>query len=137
MAQAKVKFRTEACLAEINRSAGVALNQVALRIEGRTKMNIQSNGQIDTGFMLNATYSILAQDEGSTYGAVPGMGPTGQIPAPLLQLPGNALAGVANAARYAVYQELTQSFLFRAAEQTAQELRGVKVKQMISEELHD
>ncbi len=104
---------------DINR----ALTAVALQIEAQAKVEITNNRQIDTGFLRNTGYTIAP--ERNTFNEVDASGQytsrrTGQtvrrerVPAPVTPEKGEAIVGFA--ADYAVYQELRNSFLFRAAE---------------------
>ncbi len=101
------------------------LTRLALQVAGQTKANIVANDQVDTGFMLNTVYT-LTPDGKSTYGETWESGnylgrKTGEMEArdkvfePAAPEENEALIGVA--ADYAVFQEIENSFLFRALEQ--------------------
>lgn len=106
-------------------------------IEGKAKVNIQQNGQIDTGFMLNSVYGFARSESG--YGTARAAAESRTVSAKTGRVvkaegrmasepafPGDdALAGVHVGANYAIYQELRKSFLFRAAEEGAEEGQGV------------
>ncbi len=66
-----------------------ALVAATLQIEAQAKVEITNNGQIDTGFMRSSSYTIPPEK-------------------------GEAIVGFS--AEYAIYQELRNSFLYRAAE---------------------
>lgn len=99
------------------------LTQLAFQCEGLAKVNIQANGQIDTGFMLNSTYGMgpggdhrdVAEAEAQA------SAPRSLAPRPSLE-PGKA--GVHVAAEYAIYQEVANSFLYRALEQLQEVASG-------------
>jgi hypothetical protein len=96
------------------------LDALALQVEAHTKANIVGNNQVDTGFMLNSTYSVLST--GSGHGAAQSAAQNSdpeQIMAPPVMIDDGA--AVAVGAYYAVYQEARQSFLVKAAEQAAAE----------------
>ena len=118
-------------------------DQLALQIEAETKKNIQQNGQIDTGFMLNSTYTVSkkrnthdqARGSGKYTSAKTGQSVRRDI-APPVRLPSDALAACAVGAEYAIYQEVKKSFLFAAA-QTVGKMSGSKVREMFLEHLTD
>jgi len=105
----------------------VNIKGLALQVEAHARQNIVDNDQVDTGFMLNGVYAVFK--DGDTFGQT---SPSGQYqnkagqmvnrraipPAPL---PNQAQAAVAVGADYAIYQELANSFLYKALEQTAGE----------------
>ena len=141
MADAEVKMRLDHVKVVVAGATRHALAAIALQMEGRTKVNIQENGQIDTGFMLNSTFTLLPDGQhGETWGdgsyrskATGDMveRSKGQVPAL-----GEAEAAVGVGADYAIFQEAINSFLYRAAEQVAQEAGGI-AEQVYREELHD
>ena len=105
-------------------------------MEGRAKVNIQTNGQIDTGFMLNSIYTVTPKSSG--YGAALSQArsktrsKTGQqvkkddAMAPARSLEGKDVrAAVICGANYAIFQEQSRSFLFAAAETVAREAGGI------------
>ena len=110
---ANVKWYGDQVLAQVQVAGQKMADEAALQIEAQTKVEIVSNGQVDTGFMLNSTYSVTSG--GSSY--APGSHPTrsDQRAAAAQPAPENgSVVGVA--AEYALWQELENSFLFRAAE---------------------
>ena len=115
----------QVCLA-VDGASERMLAGIAHQIEGQAKINIQVNGQIDTGFMLNSVYSVTPQE--SNYGlalaAARSRNPDGEM-APEQTLPAEAGAAVVAGAEYAVFQETRRSFLYRALEQVAGEVGGV------------
>ncbi len=74
---------------EVRADIDKALTAVALQIEGQARVEITNNGQIDTGFMRASGYT---------------------------KPPEKGVVVVGFAADYAIFQELRNSFLFRAAE---------------------
>ena len=69
MADAEVKMRLDHVKVVVAGATRHALAAIALQMEGRTKVNIQENGQIDTGFMLNSTFTLLPDGQhGETWG---------------------------------------------------------------------
>jgi len=106
-------------------ASGRALRKVAFDIEGQTKKNIQENGQIDTGFMVNSVYTVTDND--NTYGQANKSGrytneAGANVPrnlAPQARLPhsNEPAALVAVGAEYAIWQELKRSFLMAAAQE--------------------
>ena len=98
------------------------LKRLALQGEGYVKVNIQANGQIDTGFMLNSTHAIYPG--GDTYSNTDQTGlyinkEGGLVEreiAPINPVP-DGEAWVVVGAVYAIYQEVKNSFLYRAAQQ--------------------
>lgn len=109
-------------------AADKALAALALTMEGQAKINIQTNDQIDTGFMLNSIYTITK--EGDSHGEAAAAaeaqvkGKAKRTMAPAARLPGDASAGVIVGANYAVYQEMKKSFLFKAGEEVARNAGG-------------
>ena len=104
------------------------LRKAAFQCEAHAKVNIAANDQIDTGFMMNTAYVATPRED--TYGQTKADGEyagakTGQAKhvekAPKRSVSG-AKAIVAFAANYAIFQELSQPFLFKALEQTEKEL---------------
>lgn len=115
-----------------------ALRQAAFQIVAHAQVNVQTNAQIDTGFMLNAIYAVTRQDSG--YAAAKSQAEqhltsrkTGQpvdksgsmAPERSPEEGGeDVLAIVVAGANYSIYQEQQNSFLYRAAEQAAGEVGG-------------
>lgn len=117
MTDIRVDWYAEDLLAVAAEMTQQAADELALEIEGQTKLNIRHNDQIDTGFMLNSVYTVSRTSD--TYAATQADGRYAgarREKAPKLSLPADVLALVAVAAVYAVYQESDRSFLYRAAE---------------------
>lgn len=99
-----------------------ALEALALLIEGKAKVNIVDNDQVDTGFMLNSVYTVsrrgmhgydAAASAAAAKSANAAMGP----PATFADDTQRALVAVG--AEYAIYQEMANPFLYPALEQVA------------------
>lgn len=104
----------------------VNLDKVAFRIEERAKINVTENDQVDTGFMLNAIYTVTR--EASSYGEARARAgaknPKARM-SPQAALIRGAQAAVAAGAEYSIYQEIKHSFLLRAAQEMAREVGGL------------
>ena len=120
---ASVEWRRNAgAEAEILKLAKEAVEKITFQVEGQAKRNIQENGQIDTGFMLNSVYAATPRT--SSYGRTQPSGSyvgrggqeEGRRRAPEAGLKG-ADGLVAVGAEYALWQEMRRSFLFRALQQ--------------------
>lgn len=122
MSESKVNWYEDKVMARVEGASKEMLTRLAFQGESHAKANIQANNQIDTGFMLNSVYGKGPM--GSHYG---------QTGAPIK--PGQEKAGEAAAekgaavihasARYAVYQEIRKSFLYRALEQLKADFPGI------------
>lgn len=134
MVKGKVQFYLDHVLVTVNQRTEEFLEAVALQIQAETKVKIQQNGQIDSGFMLNSVYTVSKRSD--TYAAA---NPTGQYTnqqgqsvvrkiAPKATLPGKALAATVVGADYAIYQEARKSFLYAAGEKVASEVKGSATK---------
>ena len=140
--KAEVNLRLDHVNVIVEKATEEALAALALQIEGQAKANIADNDQIDTGFMMNSVYTITRRD--STYNAADPSGKytnkagesVGRKLAPEERLPSDATAGVIVGASYAIYQEQSDSFLFKAAEQVAQQAGGI-CNPVYRDEVHD
>lgn len=121
----KFTIDKENLVATIQGATDRLMTAIALQTEAHAKDNIVANDQIDTGFMLNSVYT-LTPEQGSSYGRTWASGKyqskksgrtIEQERAPETALEAEALAAVAAGANYAIYQELQNSFLYRALEQ--------------------
>lgn len=129
MADVQVNWYGERVILRVKDATREILGQLALRGEGLAKENIQANNQIDTGFMLNTVYSVLPDGAASpTWESGQYMDSSGKLvqrnagtPAPV----GPEAAAVGCVAEYAVFQELANSFLYRAMEQLVSEGTGI------------
>ncbi|MBX3016004.1 MAG: hypothetical protein KF832_31070, partial [Caldilineaceae bacterium] len=107
-----------------------ALLALAFQIEGEAKVNIVSNGQVDTGFMLNSSYIVggdtnsfrpRAEVLTSPKTGQRGMHDTVASPPPVA----DEEVVVGFAADYAIYQESERPFLYPAAQRVASQAAGV------------
>jgi len=141
-ANGHTKFDIPHVLASFKKAGEEMADKVALQIEAQTKVNIQQNGQIDTGFMLNSTYTVSKKR--NTYGKT---NPNGEYVsqegdlvkreiAPAVRLPSDALAAVSVGAEYAVYQEVKKPFLYPAVKTVAGQVGG-KAQKIFKEALRD
>lgn len=140
MAEVKVNWRTDTVRLLVDKKVGQTLTNVALRIEERTKVNINQapgasgQGLIDTGFMLNSTYVVAPNvntysdaNQSGKYVNRAGAEVERNL-APRIMLPKDAHVLVAVGANYAVYQEVKHSFFYKAIEDTAREVGGLVEK---------
>ena len=116
----KATIKRKQVLDQVGDAARKGAEKLAFQIEGQTKVNIKDNGQINTGFMLNSVYVV--EETGGEYLTVE----DNERLAPEQDLPDDALAGVAVAAEYAIYQEAQNGFLFPAAEKVLNNKSVVK-----------
>lgn len=124
---------TDQVVVQVNNATDRSMKEVAFGIEAGTKAKIQANGQIDTGFMMNSTYTIV-RSQGSSYGQAWGSGKyrsrkTGQTVqrnlASQRSLPSSDVAAaIVVGADYAIYQEQRRSFLYAAAEAIVRSVGG-------------
>ena len=127
---ARINFRKEQVLAEVEKAKTDSLKNIGLAIEGQAKVNIVENDQVDTGFMVNSGYFKMRGF--SSFGST---SPTGKYAgergggerkrAPEAGLPSGKDALVGFAAIYAIYQEERRSFLYRAGEQVVGKVGGL------------
>lgn len=115
-------------LAEVQVSRDEIVNEIALQIEAETKRNIVENNQVDTGFMLNSTYTVTPQ--GSTFSqaksAARAKNPKGQMGSGVSAPEGGAAVVVG--AEYAIHQEARKSFLYQAGQSVARQVGGIITK---------
>lgn len=128
----KIEWHEPEVRALVEARGNRALTKLAFQVLGQAKINIQQNGQIDTGFMLNSGYVIT--DSQDTFFDVEPAGyfeskRTGNtvwretVETPPPREPGEAIVGFA--ADYALYQELDISFLHAALEVVAAQAGGI------------
>lgn len=127
----EVDWYVEDVILQVEKATQRSLEAVAARIDGLTKINIATNDQVDTGFMVNSVYFATA--EGSTYSDADADGlysnSQGQMvereKAPEAPLPPEYDALVCVGANYAIFQEQQQPFLYPALLQAAAEAEGI------------
>jgi hypothetical protein len=139
--QADVKFYLDHVKVVIEGATDEALSAAAHQIEGAAKVKVTENGQVDTGFMRSAIYTVAKT--GSGYGAAQAeaQGKAGgqkRAMAPEQRLPGdkNTRAAVVAGANYSIYQEAAQSFLFAGADAVKTDIGGT-VERVYREKVHD
>lgn len=109
----------------INEATEEMLRAVALQVEGQSKINIEENGQVDTGFMRSSVYvsglGLSSYDEtlpSGVYGSSKSGEPGERRIMPEVLDAGEGIAVVVGA-EYAIHQEMRDSFLYRGAEMVA------------------
>lgn len=135
MQDSETKLYLDKVKVTINHATQKVLNAVAFQIEGLAKINIQQNGQIQTGFMLNSVYAVTPQASGfaQARAAAGALRPGVQLGEPPTIEEG---AAVVVGASYAIYQEVKKPFLFPAAETAAQQAGGT-AEQIYKEVVRD
>jgi hypothetical protein len=126
----KTKFYLDKIKVTVQGATQKALEALAFQIEGQTKVNITTNNQVDTGFMLNSVYTLTPEgqrsstwENGEYLSQKTGEKVARQaVAAPSLN---GAAAAVGVGAEYAIFQEAANSFLYRAGEQIAPQAGGV------------
>lgn len=119
-----VIWRDKEVRLQLKDASNQMLRTAAALIEQQTKLNIQSNGQIDTGFMVNSVYFVTDDDsnyENAANGAI-GVRPDAEM-APEVVAPDGG-AAVAVGAEYAIFQEERMPFLYPAIEHVATTMQG-------------
>ena len=117
------------------------LDELALVGEGKAKMNIVANNQVDTGFMLNSVYAVTSKgvaskpSGGGTFTNRLGQTVTRRA-GPVHGKVAEGESAIAAAAEYAIHQEMKKSFLYRALEQIASEAGGI-IERIGAEELSE
>lgn len=123
---AKVNWYGERVQALINDAQERVLDEMAFATEAQAKINIRDNDQIDTGFMLNSVYTLSSRRDGHGRAMAESMmrAPRELAPKPAVK---HGEAAVTVGARYAVYQEMKKSFLYRAVEAVAKQF-GARIR---------
>lgn len=125
----EVNWYEEQVILKLENITRRGLEAVAARIDALTKININQNNQIDTGFMANSVYFATKGD--STYTDDSGMYTDRQQRtvardmAPEATLPPDQTALICVGANYAIYQEMQKPFLYPALVQAAAEAGGI------------
>lgn len=124
---------------EVERSTRQALLAIAFQIEAQAKVNITDNAQVDTGFLRNSIY-VTGLGE-SSYGEANQSGQytspkTGEnvdrTLSPELTADRESVSIVAGA-NYAIYQEMANSYLFRALEQVVGPMAEASIVEVVRE----
>lgn len=133
----ETKFYLDKIVTQIESANLQAAAELALAVEGEAKLNIQTNEQIDTGFMVNSVFTITPNSSGysAAKGAAEAKNPD-LVMAPEPTMEDGALAGVAVGAEYAIYQEEKKPFLYPAAETVAQKA-GATIARVLNEMVSD
>ena len=137
MAKSNVNWYGETVKAQVKRDGKKALLAVAFQVEGQAKVNVTENGQVDTGFMRNSIYTTgvgessytKANQSGEYDSPKSGQAESREL-APELNPSGDDVYVVVGAG-YAIHQELQNSFLFRALEQTAGSNADIAIKRTV------
>lgn len=139
----KVNLHVDHVMVKVRDASDSFLATVAFQIEAETKVSIQRNGQIDTGFMLNSVYTLArAQHTGAstrdstwTNGVYTNRkGQAVRRRREPRQTLGGAQAAVVVGADYAIYQEAKKPFLYPAAVKVASQVKGT-AEQVFKKEL--
>jgi hypothetical protein len=131
VANAQVNWYGDKVLLIVQKATKAVLWKLALQGEKMAKENVQANNQIDTGFMLNTIYSegpgMPPSDvwESGVYTDKSGNAVERRGGTPTLVSPEHAAVGCV--AEYAIYQEMQNSFLYRAMEQLVDETDRIVV----------
>lgn len=127
----EINFFVEEVILLVEKVVADGLANVALEIQGQAVLNIRSNNQIDTGFMMNSGY-VVAKNGTDTYSKLQSSGVYSGKSGDNLRreladradLPEGVEALVAFGANYAIYQEAAKPFLFKAATEIAGKVDG-------------
>lgn len=136
-----VNWYGEKVLLQIEADSAAGVFAVAQEVVDEAKLNITTNGQVDTGFMRNSGYAADASGN-STYGEVQASGILNSLAegkaverqaAPELDVPGSrgdAVAVAAFAADYALFQEMRLPFLGPALQAVRGRVGGIMKREM-------
>ena len=122
----KVDWYENDVLLKIAGATDDVLNALALYVEGEAKINME----VDTGFMRNATYTILvggdvgtpSWESGSYKNRAGRSVPRNRVAVPAVP-PG--AAAVHMAAEYSIFQELINPSLYPALEKAKKQAKGI------------
>lgn len=120
----RMVWREKEVRLQLEEASEAMIRKAAFLVEQQAKVNIQQNGQIDTGFLVNSVYvntpgQSTYGDAAAAAGAQDGQkGMSGERPAPADG------AVVAVGAEYAIYQEERLPFLYPALESVAGRMAG-------------
>lgn len=139
MTNARVTMYLKRVTVKVKDGTDQGLNRLAQQIAGLTKVAIQRNGQIDTGFMLSSVYAIGKGQSGYSMARAEALAHNksrrtgrrvtskGRM-APERELlkvnDGDSVAGIVVGANYAIFQEARRSFLYVSAEAGARQAGG-------------
>ncbi len=119
-----VKWRDTELMLLVAKGLDRAVDGIALQVVGHAKNNIERNGQVDTGFMVNSGY-VVGQGV-NTY--APANVEDKRALSPQSAPENGAVAGFA--AEYSLINETKKPFLWTAVEQTAAQAPGIVAKEI-------
>ena len=133
----KVNWYTDDVVVHFTKITERAIEMAAFRVDALAKININTNDQIDTGFMANSVYVVT--EESSSYATTMPNGvyswrpqkhggATGEAQrqmAPEASLKPGAAALVCVGANYAIFQEMDTPFLYPALLAVKDEMKGI------------
>lgn len=96
------------------------LEATGFQVEGQAKTNVVINDQIDTGFMMNAIYTVGPNNSSYSGAKAAALAKADHEMGNEQKPPENQVFVVAGAG-YSIYQETRQSFLYRALQQVARQ----------------
>ena len=122
----KVNWYENDVLLKIGDATDDVLNALALYVEGEAKVNMN----VDTGFMRNATYTILVGGDAGTSGVESGSytnraGRSVQRNRVATPAVPEGASAVHSAAEYAIFQELLNPSLYPALQKAQKVAKGV------------
>ncbi len=114
--QAEINWYEDEVRLIVQDASDAILTALAFQGEGYAKVHVQENGQIDTGFMLSSIYGFgpLEDRRAAAMGAA--LARAVKDFAPPVKPEEERQGGIHAAAEYAIYQEMINSFLYRALE---------------------
>jgi hypothetical protein len=113
---AKVNWYEKDVILVVDKATDEVLTKLANHVQGQTRVNIQANGQIDTGFMINAVYAItpLPNDRPRVRALVEARAAADRPLAPAFRIAKHGEAAIHGAAEYTIHQEMRKPFLYPA-----------------------
>jgi hypothetical protein len=120
----KVDWHTERVILVLNNSIAGVLKDAAIKVANRAAVQVSVNNQVDTGFMMNAIYAIWADGSNHDSAEAEAKSKADRPFADAPPLPDQDSSAVHGAAEYTVYQEMINSFMYRAFEQYVSEYGG-------------
>lgn len=145
-----VNWHKDRVILKVKGATQKALNALAAQVEAEAKINIQNNNQIDTGFMWNSVYTVTKESSGyaqtrstgnypwspEKHGGKAGLGYRELAPEFTLPRSNKPVVAIVVGARYAVYREIKNSFLYKALVTVAQKAGGI-IQTVARKEMHD
>jgi hypothetical protein len=134
---AEVHLHLDHVLMRVGAEVSAGMAAIAYQIEGRAKVKVVENDQIDTGFMLNAIYPVTKKGSGFMLAATQAEAKADREVIDET-MPSEDEAMVVAGANYSIYQEMRQSFLYAGALDVANDLGGLaEIERVFREENHD